>query len=381
LKQNNYLVCFSRYYVRKTYEILIIIISYLINLILYTKKIDDPSKIKKILIIKLDHIGDVILATPVITNVKKYFKNAKIDMLVNSLCVDLVNKIPYVDKVIEYDSLFFKRNNRYNIFKNIKTIKGLFKAKYELIIDLRGSFGTLILALFKGAKYRVDFGTNSIKNRKVLLKKHKFERNLEIIKELGVNGVNKNPLINLTPREGTFVINFLNKCSIKTHDLKITINPGASRIFKAWPKDNYTELIRLLTKKLNAKIILIGSKDELNLAESIQSGVDSNLCIATGKTNLRELTALIKGSDLYIGNDSATAHIAAAVGTPLIALFGPESPDRFGPLTDKKIILQKKVECSPCGQYYCSRKPNCMELIKVDNVFNAVTKSLKKWRN
>lgn len=353
----------------------------MINLALYRKKIQDPSKIKKVLIIKLDHIGDVILATPSITNIKKHFKNAEIDILVNPLCKDLVSTNPYIDNVIGYDSLLFKRGEGYNLFRNASTIFRLFKERYDVIIDLRGSFGTLILALFKGAEFRADFGTNSIKNRKVLLKKHKLERNLEIIRGLGVKTISKTPSINLTKKDGAFADRFFRKNDIKKKDLTIVINPGAAWTPRMWPKENYALLIDRLVKELGAKIILAGSNDEISLAEWIKEKIDSDIYIATGKTSLRELSALIKGSNLHIGNDSAAIHLAAAVGTPLIALFGPENPEKFGPMTDKKIILRKKVGCSPCGQYYCSRKPNCMELIKVDEVFNSVKLALKKWKN
>lgn len=338
------------------------------------------DKIKKILIIRLDNLGDVILATPFIKAVKRNFPNAKIDILIKSLTKDILINNPHLNKIITFEPFWMGSSKPFNFFQIIGSIKKLRKEKYNIIFELRGNPFNILFASLIGSKYRIGYGAQGLGFLLTHLidydikQKHEIERNLDILRILNFKIHSKKPEIFLSKKDEKFAEVFFKKNKINKKDLVVCIHPGAPWFPKRWPKERFAELADKLIEKYKAKIILIGSEDEIKLTNRIinllKEKNKKNIFNIAGKTTTTQLTALIKKCCLFIGNDSGPMHIAATVNIPIIAFFGPSDPRLFGSYGKNNVIIYKKVECSPCIQRVnrgCKFDfPVCKGLLKIN---------------
>jgi heptosyltransferase-2 len=170
---------------------------------------------------------------------------------------------------------------------------------------------------------------------------------------------------------------FLKDEGVKKNSILIGINPGSTYgTAKCWFSERYLELARRLIRRADATIILVGGKDNTPLINHIASNLDGRIIEAVGK-DLLHLAALVKRCHLFITNDTGPMHIAAAVGTPVVAIFGSTNPVTTSPLGNGHRIVRKRVSCSPCLKRECPEDNRCMELISVDEVERVVIDQLK----
>lgn len=316
------------------------------------KNIFSILEFNKILIIRLDEIGDVVMTTPFIRELRKNYPNAKITLIVKPQTYNLVELCPYVDKI-----LTFKRyQGRFGFFVNILkaysfTKKFLQKEKFDLVIIPRwdtDNYGASYLAYFSQAKCRVaysekvspvkarenkgfdKFFTDVIKETKHL---HEVERNLDVIRFLGGK-------ISSANIEAYFEDK--NKVSISQNskNLQFVITTSTSSVDKEWNIKNYIEIINRLKNKFNIDITLIGNGERAEIqAKKLEENcnIQNNL---VNKTTLRESQLILKKADIYLGADTGPTHLAATVGIKGLALFarrytpdnyGYNCPERFGP--------------------------------------------------
>jgi lipopolysaccharide heptosyltransferase II len=342
----------------------------------------------KMLVVRLDDVGDVVLATPFIRALKENFPESKIDMLVKNSTKKILANDPHLRRVISFEPFWMRTKKAFGFAKTLKFINSLRKEKYDIIFDLRGNPFNILLMFFIGGKYRVSYNsqgmgfllTHCVKETEL---KHSAERNFNILRSISLKVKSKQPKVYLSERDRKFADLFLIKNGIKNGDFIVGVHAGASWRPRIWPKERFAEAIGRLVQKYNAKIILFGSKDEQELVKSIicLAGKESydSIANACGKTNLTQLAALLSKCSLFIGNDSGPMHIASSLRIPMIALFGSQSPEIFGPYQNKNAIsIYKQEECSPCIQ-----KLNCgcakgfdvcrgMLKIKVTDLLNAV---------
>ncbi|MGQ9610436.1 MAG: glycosyltransferase family 9 protein [bacterium] len=351
-------------------------LSFLINLIFYRKKGLASAKIKNILVIKLDHIGDLILSIPSIANLKSYFHESQITLVINPLCIDIAKLIPYVDDVVCYNARFFDRSSKKKMFdftSGINLIRNLRKRNFDLIFELRGSFVSLILALVSKSRYRLDRATYLF-YRKLLNKKtkHETEIALDILRNIGISISVTNFFLKI-PEDEIKTINSM----LKEHKY-IAIHPGGPMLLKRWSIDNYVDIIKFLLSKYPVKILLVGGKFEQSLNKSIISLIDDRRVIdLSGKITLSQLAVIMKKAILFVGNDSGPMHIAAICGTKVIGLFGPTDPKRFGPYGANCIALRKETNCLPCAKGVC-KIPNyrCIDKISIEDVTKTIEQIL-----
>ena len=155
----------------------------------------------------------------------------------------------------------------------------------------------------------------------------------------------------------------------KAEEIRIGINPGGDRQNRRWNPDNYAFVADKLIERLNAKVVLLGGTGEEEISRHIENKMRNDAIDLAGKLTLSELTYIISQFDLLVTNDSGPMHIAAAVKTPLVAIFGPENPALMGPYTSTDFyrIVFKDVDCRPCTKKKCSR-PVCLDMITPEEV-------------
>jgi len=179
------------------------------------------------------------------------------------------------------------------------------------------------------------------------------------------------PLINSEREE---IEKILKTLKIKKSDIIIVLNPGAGFIPKRWKKENFAELGKILLKDYDAKIIIIGGEQEIALAEEIKNIISSeNVFSLAGRITIPQLAVLLEESDLIITNDTGPMHLASAVKCPVIAIFGPGNPYRYGPIGTKNYVVHSEIECFPCRiKRKCRKNFICMERVTVSEVIKSV---------
>jgi len=371
-------------------------VSFLIQMLLYEKRNRHFRKetVNNILLVKLEHIGDVILALPAMHTLREHFPGANITLLTGSWSVAIVEGSPLIDEVILYNSKRYDRESAgpNEAFKRKQVFAALRKNPPDLLVSLSNDWRTLWLACLCRFQYRADIGTMLTK-RKVsrffpgVFKRsdtlrtlqHVAEMNMEVLRSIGLKNGLVHPGLCISQNEINEARNLLHRKGIADSDCKVIIHPGAIWSGRAWDAERYARIGDYVTQSLSAKVIITGNEKEVDIARQVADGMDERAYNVTGKTTLRLLAALLKECDLFIGNDGGAMHIAAAVGTPVIALFGPQSPDRFGPLGTATKVLYTKTPCSPCRQDECTESPGrrCMDLISEEEVVAAIDEMVR----
>jgi len=346
----------------------------------------------RILLIRLDHIGDVSMITSIPRIMKKQYPGSYITVMVGSWTRDLIKYNPYIDKIVCHDVPWWSSvrpgHKANNLFKYIFTcyipiLKKLRNDKFDLGIDFRGDLRQIFLFLFlPGVKYKISHDRSG---GKCLLNhaesydenKHETQKNIALLSRLGIKEKNLKSDIPITDRERSYINSILKSKGVKEKDLKIALSPGARVKVKRWPLKNFIKLGRLLVEKYNARIIFTGTSKEANIKQIPDSEGFINLI---DKTSLLELTALFEKADLLISNDSGVTHIASSRDLPMITLFGPTDPAIYKPAYGKIAVIKKDFSCSPCLHKICAMYKTdhgkCLEQITIDEVMQKTSEFL-----
>ena len=288
---------------------------------------------KRILVFSFSFIGDAVLSTTVIQPLRRHFSDAHITFLVGPRAFDPLATDPNIDAALVYDN----QGEHAGWKGRLRLIKTLRLEKFDLVVNLRDS----LMARCIGSEHWGMARGNS--NR------HAVTRYLEVLQRQGVDTTNAHPFLELTERERTAAHHFFEEIGIESERLLIGIHPGGNWEYKLWDGKNYADVASILSEKLNATILLFASQNERELQTQVAEMMKvPPLLVQTD--DLRHLTALISACDVYIGNDTGPMHIAAAVGTPVVALFGSTNHIRSGPYGDKHTVVQSGISlgCNPC---------------------------------
>jgi len=353
----------------------------LIHPILRVKRFN-KGKIKRILVIRIDEIGDVILTTPVFKALKKGFPDCEADVLIKKGTKELLEHNPNVDNLIICEKDWLR--NKLNIAYFLSLAKKLRK-RYDLVIELHTSPVNILFAFLIGG-YKIGYAFRGLgfllnKTRFSAKKKHIIDRNLDLLKSVSINYKNKELDVFYSKKEDDYVNSLLKKHNLIGKKL-ICVNPGTLRTNKLWQNPKWALLSDRLIEEFNACILFTGSSNEKSLVNDIINSVrNKNKTInLAGETSLLQLAALTKKCKLLIGTDTGPLHIARAVETPLIGLYGSTNPYIWGYNEDKFRSIYKKLDCSFCNKGYCQRKKDkylCMSSIKVEDVVKEVKEIIK----
>jgi ADP-heptose:LPS heptosyltransferase len=297
---------------------------------------------------------------PTFEAIRKYFKNARIDIMGYSSLLEIVNGRFYADTISRFDQadiahLFTKNSNvpasLINKLSNMDLIISFVSDKEQIMVNnLRAA----------GAKHVIHYEPFPSEGEYI----HIIDHFLRCLNLLGVHHSNKIPKIFLNDEDELFGEKFLNESLVKPDKLLVVMHPGSGSRQKCWPIDRYVELILWLKKEMDAQILLISGQADTGIVELLRVQVRDSIVLAD-QLPLPVLAAIIKRSNLFVGNDSGITHLAAAAGTAAMSIFGPTDPGIWGPRGERVKILYKKHPCSPCS--FDTRK-NCFSQICLEGV-------------
>jgi lipopolysaccharide heptosyltransferase II len=342
------------------------------------------KNIKNVVIFRTDRIGEVLLSTVAADAITERYPDVNISFVTSEYSKPLLEGRGNIKKIITVDT--FKKNKWF--FKALDLAATLKKGSFDAAIVLN-PHKTLHLACFlAGIPVRVGYDRKwgFLLNRKISDErgkgqKHEIEYTMDLLRLVGVENKVPTPRLAVAREYEDAVERLISERGISPASPLIAVHPGSSNPAKIWPCERYAELIRKLKKESDCNVALLGSEEERDLTGKIlqKAGIDA-LDLA-GALNLKELAALIKRSALFIGNDTGPMHMAAALGVPVIAIFGRNtpgvSPTRWRPWGEKHVVFHEDPGCDPCHDTACPYDYRCLRAVTVEEVFNAAKKMLE----
>lgn len=332
-----------------------------------------------VLIVKPSSLGDVIHALPFLNAVKERYPDCRVDWVISKKLRGIVEEHPLIDRLIAIDKDSWK-----SILKLHRTVEDIMKARHELqsrtydiVADLQGLLRSGIITFVTRSPLKVGFlnareGSRYFYDKRVRTNgcKHAVDRNMLVARAIGAPSDRVEfPL----PLSKTAVEKV--KGLVGQAGEYVVLVPSARWPSKRWPPEHFASLL----KKLKVPSVITGSAEDRPAAMKIIEGSQGNTLNLCGSTDLKELTALIAGAKVVVSNDSGPMHIAAALGIPTIALFGPTDPERTGPYGWKEkeniSVITAPVPCGPCFRKRC-RDPFCMKDITVETVLRELERHL-----
>ena len=336
---------------------------------------------RNVLIIKLRYIGDVLLATLTVRAIKSARPDVRITMMVNRGTEDVLSGNPDIDEIVVLD--------KESLAAQWRLIAGLRRRRFDTVIDLTDGDRAAFLSWISGAPVRIGFNdehrwrgrfyTQVVQTARGV--QHRIDRDLEALKPMSIQAGSKDPQLWLTPEEANSADQLLDQLGVQRSQSIVILQPGARYWFKAWPPERFAELADRLASRYGCQVLIGGSYQDIDLAQQIRQMAKSRPIIMTGRTTIKQFAAIAKKSALFVGNDSGAMHIASAVGTPVVALFGPSNPAEWGPRGGPVEVLYKELDCRSRCHPTCTRgEENCMRLIAVDEVMSAAGRLMERVR-
>jgi heptosyltransferase-2 len=344
---------------------------------------------KKILVMRYRFIGDTVLTVPFLRNLRRAEPQAFIAWMVAPGSSDVVKGIPYVDEMIYWDPVTIHADSRgtHRTFSaKLAFIRELRARGFDKVYVLKRSLSSAIIALLTGARERVGFDTEG---RGLLMttrvpyrhNRHEVQNFLEVLRADGITVADEYLELWTEPKEEEAARKLMLNEGIGAGERLVAIHPFSAVVERGWPLENFAELAQRLSREAGCRPIVVGGAGDSETFNQVRHLFGEGAIDLVGKCTLRETIALLKHCVLFVGNDSGIMHLAAAAGTPLVALFGPQSPVKFGPWSSRAKVIYKGMKCSPCRQKFFSEcepsarmRPACMEAISVEEVFRESVK-------
>jgi heptosyltransferase I len=330
---------------------------------------------RKILIVKPSAIGDIVHTLPVLNLLRRKWPTAYISWLVGSAFADLLRGHPQLDEIIMFDRKRFGRvwYDPREAIRLGKFLRDLGTHQFDLVIDLQGLHRSGWMSFFTRAPIRVGFAnarewahlfyTHRVEVPSI--EQHAIERYLAVSDALGCGR---------EPVEFHFVTDEKDRAHVDSLVSGVgkfaVLLPGTNWITKRWPVEKFAAMVKPLRERFNLASVVAGGPDEVELAKQISADVN-----VVGKTTLRELVALLERAELVIANDSGPMHIAAALGKPLVSVFGPTNAVRTGPWGRMQSVISVDIPCRPCYSRKCSHI-SCMKFLEIEPVLKLAGEQL-----
>jgi lipopolysaccharide heptosyltransferase II len=342
-------------------------------------------KRKKILIVRTDKIGDLVLSTPVIKAVRDAYPDSHIAMMVRPYAHEIIKGNPYLDEIITYS----KAKKGLGVLSDLKFIMYLRKKKFDLALILHPKNRTHIIAFLSGIPERIGYNkklgallTKKIPHLKQYGLKHEIDYTLDILEYAGIDCNDRKLYIAVNESSEKNVDKIFAENGISKDDTVVTVHPGSSCPSKRWAVAHFARVADALVREAKAKIVIIAGPRDKKFGDDVAALMNERALNLSCKTTVSDIVSILRRSKLFISNDSGPVHISCAVGTPVISIFGRSdrglSPKRWRPVGARDVALHKDVGCVICESHKCKLGFKCLEAISEDEVLAAARAILGK---
>ncbi|HEX6544033.1 MAG TPA: lipopolysaccharide heptosyltransferase II [Ktedonobacterales bacterium] len=351
----------------------------------------DPS-VHRILIVRVDLLGDTVLTTPAVAALRRGYPKAQIDMLVQQATADVLAGERDIAHVITYNPQALRQKNGWRAALGL--LRRLRRTRYDIAISISGDIGSILTRL-TGATRTVGYAgeaypymlTDPVPGRRYDVTKHETRYVLALAEAAGGIAVSEDtrPRLHVLPKARQEMATMLGlaRAKLGRQGPVIAMHAGARNgQAKRWPTSHFAALADQLAEELDALVVVTGAPNEASLARDITYYAQQPLLNVSGKTTLAQLVALLAESDVLVTGDSGPMHIACAVETPVVVMHGPTDPALSGPAAPDAIVLRHKLWCSPCYDASATAEcrfgnPVCMKAISPRSVNAAVQRQLR----
>jgi predicted lipopolysaccharide heptosyltransferase III len=328
------------------------------------------------------YIGDTVLVTPLLRALKQAMPDARVHFLVNRQAAGIVEGHPNIDNLIAFDYDRAKGDIRYVIKFMIK----IRRLGCDMVMDLTRNDRSALITFISGAAVRMGYTGGGRFQQMAYTHRlpyrfgriHTVDHHLEMAAALGIPIDDIHPHLAVSAEDRQWIRSMLADHGIGNERPFVVIHPGARRWYKSWPPARFAQVADELMSRYPVQVVLSGGPLDRETCASIAAGMQKRAINLSGKVPLERLAALLRESKLFIGNDSAPIHIATAVNTPVIALFGPTLADTWQPRRahDRTVEIPGSCPCRPCGHSRpdcpLGREGYCMAQISPQRVWHAI---------
>ena len=338
----------------------------------------------KLLVRATNWVGDAVMCIPALEAIRAHWPDAEISILARPWVADLYRGQPFANRIIPFDASVRSPFTLENISRELR------REHFDCALLLQNAFSAAWLAWRAGIPERIGYARDA---RRFLLTRavcvprageipaHESYYYLELLRRMGC--IDKLPTItqitlHLAPGAPETAESRLQKGGVHPGSLRIALAPGAAYgAAKCWLPERFAAVADSLVDEFNANVILFGTPSEVEVSRQIAARMRRQPISLVGQTSVGELPALFSRCQLFIGNDSGAMHVAAAVGVPVVGVFGSTDPHGTAPVTPRRTLVERKVACSPCFLRECPIDHRCMTRVTVADVHAAALKWLE----
>ena len=342
------------------------------------------ESLKNILIIKPSSLGDIVLALPALSALRKSFPDVKISWLIRPEFAPLLKNHPHLTDIILFDRKFLgKAWYHPGAFGSlVSLIRRLRRSNFDAVIDLQGLFRTASFAWLSGCKKRLGmanarelariFYTHKVAQDKACI--HLVDYYLKIIRTAGASSLDVRFVLPQDPAAADSISKLLTSRNIKPDNYVVFV-PGSARSDKCWPIERFAALADKISSQFHLSIVATGTASETSAVERLKALTNVPVASFAGLTNISQLIALLRAARLVVSNDTGPGHIAAALGAPLVLIFGPTNPARVAPYGRSRCVAA--IEPDSRGFKADSTNPkHDIKAITVDEVYQKVCEQM-----
>ncbi len=343
-----------------------------------------PDHPQKILIRSTNWIGDAIMTTPAVRSIRRNFPDSEITLLALPWMADVFTACPHIDHIFSYE----KQERHRGLAGKLWLAADLRQKRFDMAILLQNAFEAALITRLAGIPIRAGYTTDGrslllshrVRKHPEIGSRHQVHYYQEMVQGLGLEiGPDRLELF-IAPAAGQEAEELLKQADQEEGKPLIGLNPGAAYgPAKRWPMEKYSALAAQLAHATGGLILVFGTDADKEAAAAIKAAAPQQVLDLTGKTSLSLAMACIDCCQVFVTNDSGLMHVAAALDTPLVAIFGSTDHIATGPYSRQATIIRKPLDCSPCMKTHCPENHfQCMEQIEVAEVAEATLRLLEK---
>lgn len=348
---------------------------------------NSKKPINSIVVFGTNWVGDAVMTIPALRELRRIFPDAAISLFTRSWAEGIFSNASFVDDIIAFD------NSKNRVKSVLDQARFLREGRFDAAIMFPNSFQSALTAAASGIPRRIGYNkdlrglllTDPLAVPEWKSKRHEVFYYLNLIAEvekrhLGTDTVQQSEpdsTLEISDERRREARSILAAAGVDLSKTIIALGVGSTNSrAKRWPAQRYAELNDKLQSEINASVILVGSHDEIEISAEVLNLSQRKPQNLTGSTDLAQAAAILGEVDLLISNDMGLAHLAPAVGTKTLVIFGPTNPETTRPFSRKVDVIREPVECSPCMLRDCPIDHRCMTRISVDEVFTMAVQSL-----